>query len=252
MEPIQTQSEYLAAGGKPEAYAGYVAKRTEELEASVRSGAEAKAVKTVRVRVRAGGWPRGCTHYRVPAKAPFDPRLKPGEQGYEAPYQQEPALALAIGKVESVPVRDERHLAALRADSILEFVPDGTPTWQEEQVQVDAAVAAVRARGILAAPPPQPKDALAVPEKDALALVAAEGDVPVLLGWLAAADKAAKGTLARAVVQRLDELGGMVEAALMKRDRQDPPGPAATPGFTGSTAVKADEKPVQHGKLKGR
>lgn len=144
MQAIQTQSEFVAGGGSPEAYAGYVAKRTEELEADVRRAAAAKAKSTIRVRVKAGGWPRGCTHYRVPAKAPFDPRLQPGEPGYEMPFAPEPALALPIGQVSEVPVRDERHLAALKTDALLEFVDDATPTGAEEKALVDAALQHVR------------------------------------------------------------------------------------------------------------
>lgn len=298
MEAIQTQSEFVNGGGRPEAYASYVAQRTEELEASVRQAAASKAKSTIRVRVRATGWPRGCTHYRVPAKAPFDARLKPGDEGYEMPFRPEPALSLPIGQVSEVPIRDERHLATLKMDPILEFLPDETPTHQEEKALLDAALQqarsgsggepmvpaseldalgkradaavtdarkaadAMRARLLeqedaaakriaaleadLTASKKSaggPVDITKLSEADAVKAVEATGDVLVLLGWLKDADARGAKALAAAVVAQLDVLGDLVGDAFRAREPK-PEGAGGTP--------KADEKPQQQGKSKGK
>ena len=81
---IPTIQKYVEEGGRPENYAGDLKKLQEQHEAYILDQAKAKAKRTMRVRVTAKGWPGKQTHYRVPSKAPYDPRLRPGEEGFEA------------------------------------------------------------------------------------------------------------------------------------------------------------------------
>lgn len=139
ISPIPTLQTFTESGGKPEEYNAFVEKRTAELEAEAFKAAGERAGGVVRVRVVGSGWRPGQTHYKVLAKAPFDPRIEPGKPGYENPYKHEPPLSLRIGAVTEVPIRDERHLALLKSDANLKFEGDGVPTHEEEQALVDAA-----------------------------------------------------------------------------------------------------------------
>lgn len=151
ISPIPTLQTFTESGGKPEEYNSFVEKRTAELEAEAFKAAGERAGGVVRVRVVGSGWRPGQTHYKVLAKAPFDPRIEPGKPGYENPYKHEPPLSLRIGAVTEVPIRDERHLALLKSDANLKFEGDGVPTHEEEQALVDAARKHLAAGGASAA-----------------------------------------------------------------------------------------------------
>src|SRR5262245_11050033 len=94
ISPIPTLKDYEASGGKPEEYNAFVEAETQRLDAKAMADAQAKAKRTVRVRVVGTGWRQGQSHYQVLAKAPWDPRLKQGDEGFEATYKHEPRLSL--------------------------------------------------------------------------------------------------------------------------------------------------------------
>lgn len=207
---IPTLAKYVEGGGKPEQYPEALKRLQAEHEAFAMEQAKLKAKRTIRVRVTGKNWPPKQTHYKVLAKAPFDPRIKKGEPGYEHPYKNEPPLSLPIGKVSEVPVRDERHLAMLVADPILEVVPDHMPTHQEEQAEVDAAIDQVRRRGTT--PPAQPpvpevpQNIFQLKEPDALELIKHTTDLVELADWHEAAEKRGSKVLAQAILSQLMDL----------------------------------------------
>lgn len=218
ISPIPTLSDFTASGGKPEEYNAYVERRTAELEAEAFRAAGALAKKTVRVRVVGNGWRPGQTQYRVLAKAPFDPRLQPGQPGYESPYKHEPPLSLRIGAVTLVPIRDERHLAVLKTDVNLKFEDDGVPTHEEEKALVDAARKQVLdgTMGVSTTPVADPSKH---PE-----IIRKTDSVGQLLAWLGEADKRGDRTTARAVEDRLgalsDDVSDAMEARATPEDRE--------------------------------
>lgn len=145
-QDIPSRRDFEANGGKGEEYDAFVTKLQADHAAYAKAEATRLATKMVRVRV-IGRWPAGQTHYNVPGKAPFDIRLRPGEEGFEMPYKPEPAIPLPIGKVSAVPVRDGRHEKLLRDDVNLEFVGDDVPTHAEEKADLEAFLAARKANG---------------------------------------------------------------------------------------------------------
>jgi hypothetical protein len=226
---IPTLQKYVENGGKPELYPADLKKLHEQHEAFAMEQARAKAGRTVRVRVTAKGWPGKQTHYRVPAKVPYDPRLKLGDPGYEAKYIHEPALSLPIGRVSEVPIRDERHYVLLKADVNLEFVDDDTLTHQEEQVVVNQALDRVRqgksAQPAAAAPAPARPDIFQLEERPARELVDKTTDLTTLADWHIEAEKRGAKPLATAIVDQLIALHGRL-TDLLDELAPAPPKPA--------------------------
>jgi hypothetical protein len=141
--PTKEGFERLVQEGKAEGnYEAYVLKLQDELAAKSESEAKKKASGTARFLVIArpgGGWKQGQSFYIVQSKAP--PELRPGRPGYDLNYKPEPGLRVRIGRVNEIPIRDERHMESLLADPNLERVDDSIHTWQEEDAIRNRALA---------------------------------------------------------------------------------------------------------------
>lgn len=176
---IPTREEFVLQGHSAELYDNFVAELQERLAADVMAEAEkrAGAVKKIRVKGGAGKWRTGQTHYVIPSEAPVDRRIPFLER---PKHTGAPGLRLPIGLVSAVPIRDERHLDCLRGDPNLEFLPDETPSHEDEKRELAKAQAAAaqKAKDAKAEQEKQAAESAKKMQAEALAKVKADAGAP--------------------------------------------------------------------------